>query len=94
MNADEFKKRDSVREACDFGSAFCCLGCDIAPVEHPEGTRFNGVKIGGCLLRNKKKWVYSCYDKLACDLFFDPQITQTRLPLQGTSGQVTRIRKI
>ena len=60
-------------------------------------------RVAGCLLRNKKKWVYSCYDKLASDLVFDPQ---TRLPrarnasqceaggLQGTSGQVTRIRKI
>jgi len=35
------------------------------------GTRFNGVKIAGCLLRNKKEWVYSCYDKLAGDLVFD-----------------------
>jgi len=33
-------------------------------------------RIVGCLLRNKKEWVYSCYDKLAGDLFFDPQITQ------------------
>ena len=33
--------------------------------------RFNGVKIAGCLLRNKKEWVYSCYDKLAEDLVFD-----------------------
>jgi len=23
------------------------------------------------LLRNKKEWVYSCYDKLASDLVFD-----------------------
>ena len=28
-------------------------------------------RIAGCLLRNKKEWVYSCYDKLACDLVFD-----------------------
>jgi len=28
-------------------------------------------RIAGCLLRNKKEWVYSCYDKLAGDLVFD-----------------------
>jgi len=28
-------------------------------------------RIVGCLLRNKREWVYSCYDKLACDLVFD-----------------------
>ena len=28
-------------------------------------------RIAGCLLRNKKEWVYSCYDKLASDLVFD-----------------------
>ena len=28
-------------------------------------------RIAGWLLRNKKEWVYSCYDKLACDLVFD-----------------------
>lgn len=28
-------------------------------------------RIAGCLLKNKREWVYSCYDKLACDLVFD-----------------------
>lgn len=28
-------------------------------------------RVAGCLLRNKREWVYSCYDKLACDLVFD-----------------------
>ena len=28
-------------------------------------------RVAGCLLRNKKEWVYSCYDKLAGDLVFD-----------------------
>lgn len=28
-------------------------------------------RIAGCLLKNKKEWVYSCYDKLASDLVFD-----------------------
>lgn len=28
-------------------------------------------RIAGCLLRNKRQWVYSCYDKLASDLVFD-----------------------
>jgi len=28
-------------------------------------------RLAGCLLRNKKEWVYSCYDKLASDLVFD-----------------------
>jgi len=29
--------------------------------------------------------------KVKKNIFFNPQISQTRLPLQGTSGQVTRI---
>jgi len=28
-------------------------------------------RVAGWLLRNKREWVYSCYDKLACDLIFD-----------------------
>jgi len=28
-------------------------------------------RIVGGLLRNKKEWIYSCYDKLASDLVFD-----------------------
>ena len=28
-------------------------------------------RVGGCLLRNKREWVYFCYDKLAGDLVFD-----------------------
>lgn len=28
-------------------------------------------RIAGCLLRNKREWVYSCYDKLVYDLVFD-----------------------
>jgi len=28
-------------------------------------------RVAGCLLRNKREWVYSCYDKLASDLVFD-----------------------
>ena len=28
-------------------------------------------RIAGCFLRNKREWVYSCYDKLASDLLFD-----------------------
>jgi len=28
-------------------------------------------RIAGCLLRNKREWIHSCYDKLACDLVFD-----------------------
>ncbi len=28
-------------------------------------------RIASCLLRNKREWVYSCFDKLACDLVFD-----------------------
>ena len=27
--------------------------------------------IAGCFLRNKRERIYSCYDKLACDLVFD-----------------------
>jgi len=28
-------------------------------------------RVAGCFFRNKKEWVYSCYDKLAGDLVFD-----------------------
>ena len=28
-------------------------------------------RIAGCFLRNKREWIYSCYDKLAGDLVFD-----------------------
>ena len=28
-------------------------------------------RIAGCFLHSKREWMYSCYDKLACDLGFD-----------------------
>ena len=28
-------------------------------------------RLAGAFFRSKKEWVYSCYDKLACDLVFD-----------------------
>ncbi|MBW2664482.1 MAG: NAD-dependent epimerase/dehydratase family protein [Deltaproteobacteria bacterium] len=28
-------------------------------------------RLAGVIFRNKKEWIYSCYDKLACDLVFD-----------------------
>ena len=28
-------------------------------------------RVAGCLLRNKREWVYSCYDKLASSLVYD-----------------------
>ena len=37
----------------------------------PLSVVWGATRIAGCFLRNKRKWIHSCYDKLACDLVFD-----------------------
>jgi len=42
-----------------------------AVISVPLSVVWVATRIAGCFFRNKREWVYSCYDKLAGDLVFD-----------------------
>ncbi|MCD6225323.1 MAG: NAD-dependent epimerase/dehydratase family protein [Deltaproteobacteria bacterium] len=44
---------------------------DRLVISVPLSFAWVATRLAGLIFRNKKEWIYSCYDKLACDLVFD-----------------------